>query len=351
MMVQPVGLAVLERLGLAEDLIAHAAPVSRILGRSHGDRIVLDVAYSALGTAACGYGTQRALLFDLLLQTANAAGVGLVPGMTILGAREATDGVRLHTEAGIQGPFDLVLDCLGFASALCPEASAPLAYGALWALLDWPDDSPFARDRLEQRYRHASRMVGVLPVGQSVADHRARLTFFWSLRGTDFADWRARPLALWKDDVRALWPETEALLDQIQTHDDLIFAQYTHRTLRRPGAGCLAHLGDSFHATSPQLGQGANMALLDALALATAVARETSVPDATARYARTRRLHVWLYQTASWMFTPVYQSDSRVLPWIRDRLAAPLSRVPPAPGLLARLVAGELADPLGRIEG
>ncbi|MFK7942367.1 MAG: FAD-dependent oxidoreductase [Paracoccaceae bacterium] len=351
MMVQPVGLAVLERLGLAEALIARAAPVTRIMGRNDRGRVVLDVGYDALGTDAVGYGTQRALLFDLLLGAAVKAGVELIPETEVLGSDATEAGVQLRTEGGTLGTFDLLLDCLGVASPLCPQASAPLAYGALWALLDWPEGAAFAPDRLEQRYRQASRMVGVLPVGQLNADSPQKLTFFWSLKGTAHADWRARPMTLWKDEVRSLWPETDVVLDQIADHEDLFFAQYTHRTLRRPGAGRIAHLGDSFHATSPQLGQGANMALLDALALAVAVSGRGSVSEATERYAKLRRLHVRLYQTASWMFTPVYQSDSRVLPWIRDRVAAPASRLPLMPRLLARLVAGDLADPLGWIDG
>ena len=45
------------------------------------------------------------------------------------------------------------------------------------------------------------------------------------------------------------------------------------------------------------------------------------------------------------MFTPFYQSDSTVLPFIRDRLVATIARIPPAPQLLASMVAGTLVDP------
>ena len=45
-------------------------------------------------------------------------------------------------------------------------------------------------------------------------------------------------------------------------------------------------------------------------------------------YARLRRLHVRLYQALSVVFTPFYQSDSLLLPLIRDQFVAPLSRLP-----------------------
>jgi 2-polyprenyl-6-methoxyphenol hydroxylase-like FAD-dependent oxidoreductase len=65
----------------------------------------------------------------------------------------------------------------------------------------------------------------------------------------------------------------------------------------------LAFIGDAAHRASPQLGQGANMALFDALALARAL-HQNPLDDALPRYAQTRRWHVRLYQTLSAVFTP-----------------------------------------------
>jgi 2-polyprenyl-6-methoxyphenol hydroxylase-like FAD-dependent oxidoreductase len=70
------------------------------------------------------------------------------------------------------------------------------------------------------------------------------------------------------------------------------------------------------------------------------------LPDALQRYAHMRRWHVRLFQAASALFTPFYQSDSRVLSVMRDRLLAPLTRVPPLDGFVARLVAGMTVAPL-----
>jgi 2-polyprenyl-6-methoxyphenol hydroxylase-like FAD-dependent oxidoreductase len=111
----------------------------------------------------------------------------------------------------------------------------------------------------------------------------------------------------------------------------------------------MVHLGDSWHAASPQLGQGANMALLDACALARAIGRKQDVRDALADYARMRAGHVRLFQLMSFLFTPVYQSDSAILPWLRDWLAAPVSRIWPGPQVLAAMVSGGLGAPLWRM--
>jgi salicylate hydroxylase len=110
------------------------------------------------------------------------------------------------------------------------------------------------------------------------------------------------------------------------------------------------HVGDSWHCTSPQLGQGANMALLDALALAHALEAQSDLAIALGEYARMRLWHIRLYQLASWAFTPAYQSDSAAFAWLRDHIMAPLSRMPPAPRVLAALVAGQIGAPLAAMQ-
>lgn len=344
LMIQPVGLAVLDRLGLADRLTASASPIRQILGHANGRR-VLDVRYDALRPGLVGHAVQRGVLFSLLLDAAREAGAIIEPNSTVTETGYDRDGPFLYVNGIAIGPQHLILDCLGSFSPLCPAPSKPLTYGALFALLDWPEGTDLAANRLEQRYERAHRMAGVLPVGQTPGG-KSKCTYFWSLRHADLETWRAAPLDDWKADARRLWPATEPLLDQILSHDDLVFARYTHHTVARPARGQIVHLGDSHHATSPQLGQGANTALLDAAAFADAVA-VTADPVAAGRvFARARRAHVRFYQTASWAFTPLYQSRSRVLPWLRDRIGAPIQHVPPMPRILAKLVAGEIIRPI-----
>ena len=51
------------------------------------------------------------------------------------------------------------------------------------------------------------------------------------------------------------------------------------------------------------------------------------------------------YQGLSRVFTPFYQSDSRLIPYLRDTLVATVAKVPPMPALLAAMVSGTLLDP------
>jgi len=188
-----------------------------------------------------------------------------------------------------------------------------------------------------------------MPIGRIPGGVSSQAAFFWSLRADRLDLWKDKGLQAWKDRVHDLWPATGPLLDQIDHPDRLTFARYAHRTLRRPAEPGLAHIGDAWHSTSPQLGQGANMALLDAFALAKALREANTLPHALEAYVGLRRGHVRLYQGLSELLTPVYQSDSQLIPAIRDRVVGPLSGLWPVPAIQAGLVSGLIGFPLRRL--
>ncbi len=349
LMIQATGLAVLRALQLDRDVLAAGARIERLFGKAvPSGRTVLDVRYAALDGDAFGIGIHRAALFDVLYQAVIRSGIAIETGRAVTAAPHDGDGQRhiVFADGTISGPFDLVVDTLGLGSSLVPAAGRTLAYGALWASLDWPPGTDFDPHALEQRYVRASTMVGVLPIGTTPGAPAPQAAFFWSLRGDQLETWRQRGLDAWKDDVRAVWPATAPLLDQIATPDRLTFAAYAHRTTAAPAEPALIHIGDAWHAASPQLGQGANMALLDAYALAKALRESEAVARAVPRAIALRRRHVRIYQAMSALFTPVYQSDSRMLPLLRDRIAGPLTKLWPATRLLAAMVAGLIGWPL-----
>lgn len=341
LILQPVGLAVLDEIGVGEAISARGAPIARLFGKA-GNRVVLDVRYRALGAdAPLGLAVHRGALFHLLYEAAKDAGAEFETGREIVGVGDG----RLRFAGGAKSAqFDLVIDALGMRSPLSRQPEEPLPYGALWASLNWAGN--FDPQALEQRYERARKMVGVLPIGTLPGSTQNQAAFFWSLKHSARAAWEAAPIEQWKDDARALWPETEPLLAQIKAHSDLVFASYAHRTLSDPVSRGCVHIGDSWHCTSPQLGQGANMALLDALALARALAAQGDLAVALGEYARMRMMHIRLYQSASFLFTPAYQSDSAALSWFRDWVMSPVSRLPLAPQVLAALVAGDIGAPL-----
>ena len=352
LILQPTGLAVLRELGLADALIARGSRLDRLygLGAATGS-VVLDVRYVALGPDAFGLGIHRGSLFEALFAAVSARGIAVETGCEVTDIDSGSGGqVSLILDNGRKlGPFDLAIDATGARSpligrALRPVRQRPLAYGAIWA--NAPLAEGFDPHALEQRYRRASVMVGVLPIGRQHDDETLLASFFWSLKPAEHAQWQARGLDAWKVDVLRHWPQTAPMLESIAAPEQLLLASYRHHTLPVPAGRGLAFIGDAAHSTSPQLGQGANMGLLDAYALAMAVNEAADIAGALERYAQLRRFHVRLYQAASRLFTPFYQSDSRLLPLLRDRLVPPLARLPGIDRQLALLVAGLYGDPL-----
>jgi len=352
LIIQPTGLGVLRELGLIEPALALGSRIDRLFGRVvPSNRVVLDVRYDALGRGWHGLAMHRAALFGLLHQGVVQAGIPIVAGVEIARVERKDGGTNLITVNGESlGKFDLVIDALGTRSPLAAHMIRrnELAYGALWTNVRWPSQGSWKTNALEQRYRRAQQMAGILPIGRRTADDEPLAAFFWSMKRSEVAKWRSQPIAIWKQEVERLWPESADAIADIVDHEQLVFAQYDHFTARVPYSEGIVHIGDAARSTSPQLGQGANMAMLDALALSLALEGGADLSAQLRAYARMRYWHVRVFQAASAMFTPFYQSDSRVLPAVRDWFASPLSRLPVGREVLVRLVSGLTVPPIAR---
>jgi salicylate hydroxylase len=346
LLLQPTGLAVLARLGLGERIAAAGARIDRLDGRvMPSGRRILEVAYADLGPSLQGVGIHRASLFDALHDAVLAAKVDIAPAHRIVAIEAAADHRPILVDGkGVgHGPFDLAVDASGAQSALRAALTAteprPFPYGALWTTVPL-DGHDFDPATLSQRYVGARRMVGVMPVGLAPGATGNHAAFFWSIRMDRLDEWRVRGLDPWKAEVAAIWPEALALIAGINDPLRLQPAFYAHFTARVSVGPRLALIGDAAHSTSPQLGQGANMALLDAMALADGLARHAELDEALLAYAATRRAHTRFYQAASYWLTPLFQSDSRAAALVRDIAFPAMRRVPHLRRETVRTLAG-----------
>ncbi|MCL6250683.1 FAD-dependent monooxygenase [Altererythrobacter sp. KTW20L] len=348
LMLQPTGMAVLDRMGLAAEALACGAPIQRLHGLNREGVAVLEADYADLGMAGVfGIGIHRASLFDVLHRAVMAAGIAILTDHQVRVSTAGADSRRLHfTDRDAAAAHELVVDCMGVGSPLAPAGDSYLPFGALWCTMEWPEDGPFDASLLEQRYENAGKMAGVLPTGRRGAGGVREFSFFWSLQQADHAAWQANSLAQFKAEVTDLWPQCDAVLDQLQSPEQMVFACYAHRSFAPPVEDRLVHIGDAWHSASPQLGQGANTALLDAFALSMALESEGELQHRLELAIALRRNHVRLYQWLTAAFTPLYQSASAWPAMVRDLLLAPASRIAPGPAIKARLVAGLAGSPL-----
>lgn len=349
-LLQPTGLQVLWELGLLPDVLAHGRRVNRLYGETPCGRAVMDMRYSGLDARLFGLGMQRGALFTPLADAWAGQGV-LHPGHAIDAISDDTRRIR-DPHGRWHGPFDLVVAADGSASRLrgatgAVKREAMYPWGALWRLVpqgDWAWD-----DELRQRYVAARKMIGLLPVGTRPGDDTPRLSFFWSLPVADFDGWRARGLPAWRDEIARLWPEADARLADTVDPDQLARASYRDVTLRHWHRDRLVVLGDAAHGMSPQLGQGVNMALMDAMALRDALRLQADVASALQAYQRQRQAHVGVYQFWSRWLTPIFQSD---LDWVahgRDVAFLPAGRLPGGRGHMLRVLSGTQHGFLGTL--
>jgi len=351
-LVQPTGMSVLADLGLFDRALACGAPVHRLVGVNLAGRRVMDMRYRDLDPDGFGLGMQRGALFELL-KSEFAQQDSIDTGVEMVGV--SNDGRSLRdVHGGAHGPFDLIVAADGAASALrkalMPQARDRLyPWGAVWCLC--ADPGRRFDGQLSQRYELARRMCGVLPVGRlpGEGDDAHRVSFFWSLHGDALARWPEQRFEAWKDDVRGYWPEAAELLGDKSSDTQFARASYRDVVMRRPHCGRVVFLGDAAHAMSPQLGQGANMALLDAQALASALQCATAIEDALASYTRERRAHVPIYQFISRWLTPLFQSDHDNVARLRDALFGPLGRAPILRGEMLKVLAGVKCGLFGRL--
>jgi 2-polyprenyl-6-methoxyphenol hydroxylase-like FAD-dependent oxidoreductase len=323
---QPTGQAVLAELGLLAPILASGARLSGLVCVTDRGRTVVDLSYAAEDAATFGLGLHRGVLFDTLFGAVKREpGITLRLGVAIEGLRRTSaERVVVLGEGDTRiGRHDLVVVADGARSHLRDDTELPRAvstypWGALWFVARDPEGQ--FRDRLHQTVVGTRRMLGLLPTGKGpdAADPVPHVSLYWSLRCDRLAEWQEAGLGPWKEELLALRPEAAPVLAQIEDASQLTMAVYHDVVMPRWHTHNIVVLGDAAHAMSPQLGQGCNLALIDAWTLAGCVESAGSVMDALATYSARRADHLDFYQFATRWLTPFFQSDHGWLAALRD---------------------------------
>lgn len=337
LLLQPSGLAVLAHMGLLEAAQDVCARVTGLTGTLPNGRKVVNTFYKHCSSDWFGLGVHRATLCYLLQQSLEGLPIKFRMGHRVESVTQAEQHSTVtytHNDQQESAQYDLTLICNGARSTLCPEhwvkLNKPYPWGAIWAIV--PECDFLDPKILHQYYDGADTMMGILPTGQlytaTKQSGQALSSVFWSMPTTELADGAQAGSVQLSETIKERWPSVAQWVDELPNTTKWLPASYKDVVLTQFGQDNIGVLGDAAHAASPQLGQGTNLALLDAWAFSDAMKRSKNHTELWQRYHQHRIHPVHFYQWMSRRLTPYYQSHSKTLGFIRNTTFPVMNQIP-----------------------
>ena len=284
------GLAVLAELGIRDRLLTDGHRASRMVMRSGTGHELGAVPNGPAGDPERGSViVRRGWLHQVIREQALAAGVPFTFGARLVSIDESATGVRATFADGRVAEGDILIGADGIGSPtrrwIDPAAPQPRysglvgtgGYARVEGLTPTPDTQYFVFG--------ARSFFGYLV--------RADGTVYWfanmtapqpergSLRDVPSAEWLAKLRDLHSDDPSPVPQILDGVTGEVGAYPifDLVGVPHWSR-------GRVVAIGDAVHATSPSAGQGASLALEDAITLAKCL---RDLPDRAAAFAEYQR--------------------------------------------------------------
>jgi 2-polyprenyl-6-methoxyphenol hydroxylase-like FAD-dependent oxidoreductase len=307
----PNAMGVLERNGLAQALRANAWPyLARDTCDRHG-RLLARRDYRPLyeaGKLARGALVHRAHLHDVLF-------AGVPQGVVRFGCSVSSiEGAKVTTEGGEVFEADVLVGADGIHSTVRSHLFGEVApvYMGYRSHRMVVDNVAGVEDFTELLGR--GQRIGLVPIAPG-------RIYIW----TTFNSPRApAPELRSADQFRALFaqftdPRVVRLFAQLRSPEEIITTEVEELGLERWGEGRAVLLGDSVHAMTPNIGQGAGMAMEDAAVLADELASSCGIDLSLKNYVARRKSRVDTIVRVSRDVGTEGQMSGIIGCWLRER--------------------------------
>jgi 2-polyprenyl-6-methoxyphenol hydroxylase-like FAD-dependent oxidoreductase len=250
-----------------------------------------------MGDAPASNGIPRPALAKALGDAAGAAGVPIRFGTTISDLADDGSGVEVALSDGSSARWDLVVGFDGIGSPLRTRL-----YGDRFT----PEYTGFANWRVTVPRLPEIQGVVMSAGGSSTKALLVPITEkLMYLAGVtaeepDFRPDPARAHEQFKERLAAFGGPVAEALAEVTSADSVVYSRISQVTVEEPWhVGRVVIAGDAAHASTPNLAQGAAMAVEDALVLARSLDAEDDVPTALAAWEDRRRSRAMFVQDLS----------------------------------------------------
>jgi 2-polyprenyl-6-methoxyphenol hydroxylase-like FAD-dependent oxidoreductase len=265
---QPNGLAVLEKLG-ALDRAKEVGSASQILEvKSWEGEVLLEADYGLLEHPQNYLLTANATEIErLLVYLAEKAGANVLWGSSfqeLTRTEGKVSGVVFETD----GATDMI-EASVVVGADGPQSRIRTSIGAEVKTKKYPDSflvglaGPIAGlEGRARQYQHPGKMLGIMPSGPEAT------YFFYCVGPRSFDQVKREGLAALRAEVVQAAPEMADAFTGVEAWTRMAYFTPSFIQVDRWVGNGVALLGDSAHTLHPHAGQGVNLALEDAVALA-----------------------------------------------------------------------------------
>ena len=338
--IQSNGLRVLDALGVLPRFQPHIelirlAGVEAPPGRTImcGDFRELDIPHPHFAVAL------RFHLQEVLLACALDQGAEVVFGQRCTGVTTTGEQVQLSFENGASAEADLVFACDGNRSAVRETAgfqARSRTVGEAYLRLVAPMAHPNP-DRVGEYWAIDGRRAGAFPLPEN------RTYVFCSVPLGQWQDIRANRLGEWVESWRDFGSPVYPLMRSIEDWNRAVYDELSDLRVDRWYNQRVVLLGDAAHAMTPNLGQGANSAMVDGLVLVNLLVETANTGDwriAARRYEQLRKPFVTRLQRAALMGGRIASWKSKYARGMRDGTLRLLDRVGPVRRASMKIAAG-----------